>query len=141
MDRVLRLSKKCLGPATEAVLWCWYRDIRSVSHLLLVNMRRTLSWSTCRMSSSKTSNPCTVSSAMHHLYCRWVLRGAMWGSKQAWFYLHIISQVVGMALFTAGFVVANLKFESSTDRVRDAHANLGIAVMAMTGLQVRPICT
>lgn len=69
---------------------------------------------------------------------RWVLRGAKWGSKQAWYYCHIGSQLIGMALFIAGFVVANVKFEDNvSDKVRTAHANLGIAVMAMAGFQVR----
>ncbi|KAG1665215.1 hypothetical protein FOA52_002617 [Chlamydomonas sp. UWO 241] len=65
----------------------------------------------------------------------------MVGGKQIWFWLHIITQLSGMALFIAGFVISWQYLPGgglpvTGGSVGEAHQVLGIIVMALAGLQV-----
>lgn len=71
---------------------------------------------------------------------KWILGEVKWGSKHAWFWLHIGFQLTGMAVFVAGFVVAfvqlgDLELEVD-EETSGAHEAIGIAVMAAAGAQV-----
>ncbi|KAG1661777.1 hypothetical protein FOA52_003697, partial [Chlamydomonas sp. UWO 241] len=63
------------------------------------------------------------------------------GVDKIWFWLHIITQLSGMALFIAGFVISWQYLPGgglpvTGGSVGEAHQVLGIIVMALAGLQV-----
>ncbi|GIL63770.1 hypothetical protein Vafri_17775 [Volvox africanus] len=67
---------------------------------------------------------------------RWLLRDIKVAGKHLWFWLHMGCQLIGMALFIAGFVVAFVKFGEVEGEISEAHEKIGIAVMAAAGAQV-----
>ncbi|EFJ42468.1 hypothetical protein VOLCADRAFT_121535 [Volvox carteri f. nagariensis] len=67
---------------------------------------------------------------------RWLLGNTKVFGKHLWFWLHLVCQWTGVALFIAGFVVAFVKFEEVEGDLTEAHEKIGIAVMAAAGAQV-----
>ncbi|KAG2484406.1 hypothetical protein HYH03_016820 [Edaphochlamys debaryana] len=68
---------------------------------------------------------------------RWILPGKVVAGKAIWFWLHMILQLGGFAVFAAGFILALVRFDRPVaGTLASKHAIMGYVVCGLVGTQV-----